>query len=82
VGREGKLLFSIILLARNIVQDVNVTLSSKMYCQCCGMQLRTTPTEREYKEKVNSKKKRERKSKLRLGIVPNTISYYSHKKHR
>jgi hypothetical protein len=44
------------------------------------MQLRTTPAEREYKEKVNSKRKR--KSKLRLATVPNTISYYSHKKHR
>jgi hypothetical protein len=46
------------------------------------MQLRTTPAERECKEKVNRKRKRKRKSKLRLGIVPNTISYYSHKKHR
>jgi hypothetical protein len=31
------------------------------------MQLRTTPAEEEFKEKVNSKKKRERKRKL--GIV-------------
>jgi hypothetical protein len=28
-----------------------------MFCKCCGMQLRTTPAERECKEKVNSKKK-------------------------
>jgi hypothetical protein len=42
------------------------------------MQLRTTPAERECKEKVT--RKRKRKSKLRLGIAPNTISYYSPKK--
>jgi hypothetical protein len=36
------------------------------------MQLRTTPAERECKEKVNSKKKRERKRKLGIGIVSNS----------
>jgi hypothetical protein len=57
-------------LAKNIVEDVNVTLSpKKIFCQCCGMQLRTTPAERECKEKVNSKKKRERKRKLGIGII-------------
>jgi hypothetical protein len=33
------------------------------------MQLRTTPAERECKEKVNRKKKRERKRKLGIRIV-------------
>jgi hypothetical protein len=33
------------------------------------MQLRTTPAERECKEKVNRKVRRERKRKLRLGII-------------
>jgi len=46
------------------------------------MQLRTTPAERECKEKVNRKIKRERKRKLRLGIVlkppclPAQLKYY------
>jgi hypothetical protein len=33
------------------------------------MQLKNTPAEKEYKEKVNRKIKRERKRKLGLGIV-------------
>jgi hypothetical protein len=33
------------------------------------MQLRATPTEKELKEEMNRKIKRERKRKLRLGIV-------------
>jgi hypothetical protein len=33
------------------------------------MQLRVTPTERELKEKMNRKIKRERKRKLELGIA-------------
>jgi hypothetical protein len=47
----------IIQLVRNIVEDVSVTyfITEKIFCQCCGMQLRTTPAEREYKEKVNRK---------------------------
>jgi hypothetical protein len=57
------------LLAKNIAEDANVTLSPKIYCQCCGMQLRGSLAEREFKEKVYSKKKKERKRKLRLGIV-------------
>src|SRR5919206_5387589 len=40
-------------------------ITTKIFCQCCGMQLRTTPAEREYKEKVN----RKRKKKLRLCII-------------
>jgi hypothetical protein len=54
--------------------------TTNTFCKCCGMQLRGSPAERECKEKVN--RKRERKRKLRLGIVQHTISYYSHKKHR
>jgi hypothetical protein len=45
-------------LVRNIAGDVNATLSPKnIFCQCCGMQLRATPAEREYKEKMRAKKK-------------------------
>jgi hypothetical protein len=44
-------------------------ITKKIFCQCCGMQLRTTPAERECKEKMNSKKKREKKRKLGLGVV-------------
>jgi hypothetical protein len=44
-------------------------ITQKIFCQCCGMQLRTTPAERECREKVNSKKKRERKRKLGIGII-------------
>jgi hypothetical protein len=49
----------IILLARNIVEDVSATyfITKSISCQCCGMQLRATPTEREFKEKVRAKKK-------------------------
>jgi hypothetical protein len=34
---------------------VNVILSLKRFCQCCGMQLRDTPAEKEYKEKLNER---------------------------
>jgi hypothetical protein len=49
----------IILLARSIVEDVSVTyfIIKKIFCQCCGMQLRTTPAERECKEKMRAKKR-------------------------
>src|ERR687898_2583090 len=40
-------------------------ITKNIFCQCCGMQLRVTPAEREYKEKLNRKRKR----KLGLGIV-------------
>jgi rRNA maturation endonuclease Nob1 len=26
--------------------------TEKKFCQCCGMQLRLTPSERDYKEKI------------------------------
>jgi rRNA maturation endonuclease Nob1 len=29
----------------------------KIFCQCCGIQLRATPTEKEYKEKVNERRR-------------------------
>jgi hypothetical protein len=32
-------------------------ITNNIFCQCCGMQLRATPTERELKEKLNRKKK-------------------------
>src|SRR5918995_4944533 len=38
-------------------------ITKSIFCQCCGMQLRSTPAERECKEKVNRKRKR------KLGIV-------------
>jgi hypothetical protein len=49
----------IILLVRNIVEDECYFITKNIFCQCCGMQLRATPTERELKEKMraNSRKK-------------------------
>ena len=32
-------------------------ITKKIFCQCCGMQLRATPAEREFKEKMRAKKK-------------------------
>jgi hypothetical protein len=59
------------LVGKNTVEDVNVIyfITKSIFCQCCGMQLRTTPAERECKEEMNRKIKRERKRKLGLGIV-------------
>src|SRR5215213_5673436 len=42
-------------------------ITKNIFCQCCGTQLRGSPSERECKEKLN--RKRERKRKLELGIV-------------
>jgi hypothetical protein len=44
-------------------------ITKSIFCQCCEMQLRGSPAERECKEKVNRKIQMERKRKLRLGIV-------------
>src|ERR671911_588237 len=43
-------------------------ITKKVFCQCCGMQLRVTPTERDLKERLNRKIKK-RKRKLELGII-------------
>jgi hypothetical protein len=53
----------IILLAKNTAEDASATyfITTKIFCQCCGMQLRTTPAERECKEEMNRKIKREKK---------------------
>ncbi|HEU4823758.1 MAG TPA: hypothetical protein VFS97_10075 [Nitrososphaeraceae archaeon] len=42
-------------MARNTAEDASVTyfITEKIFCQYCGMQLRTTPAERECKEKFN-----------------------------
>jgi hypothetical protein len=47
-------------LARNIAEDANAILSlHKMFCECCGMQLRASPhCGRVYKEKVRVYKKK------------------------
>ena len=37
-------------------------------CECCGMQLRDTPTERKLKKKLSRKVKGERKRKLKLEL--------------
>src|SRR5918994_2548587 len=37
------------------------SITKKIFCQCCGMQLRATPIEKELKEKLNRKKERKRK---------------------
>jgi hypothetical protein len=42
----------IIRLAKDIAEDMNAFLSLKVVGQCCGLQLRVTPSEREYKEKM------------------------------
>ena len=45
-------------------------ITKKVFCQCCGMQLRSTPAERECKEKLlNRKIQSERKRNLGLRIV-------------
>ena len=36
-------------------------ITKKIFCQCCGMQLRATPTEKKLKERQNMKKDRKRK---------------------
>jgi hypothetical protein len=52
----------IIQLARNIVEDVSVTLSLRRYfVNVVGCSLRDTPTERELKEKLNMKKESKKK---------------------
>jgi hypothetical protein len=44
-------------------------ITDKIFCECCGVQLRASPAEREFKEKLlNRKVKRERKRKLGLGL--------------
>jgi hypothetical protein len=48
----------IIQSARNTVEDVNaIYLTSELFCECCGMRLRASPANREYKEKVRAIKK-------------------------
>jgi hypothetical protein len=51
------------MVCRNICESS----TKNIFCECCGIQLRGTPAEREYKEKLNRKIKRKRK--LGLGIV-------------
>jgi len=41
-------------------------ITKNIFCQCCGMQLRGSPAEREYKEKLD----KERKRKLRIVLKP------------
>jgi hypothetical protein len=36
-------------------------ITKSIFCQCCGMQLRGSPAERECREKVNRKKKKQTK---------------------
>jgi hypothetical protein len=43
----------IIQLARDTVEDVStILLLKKSFCQCCGMRLRPSPSDREYKERM------------------------------
>jgi hypothetical protein len=58
-------------LVRDIAGDASATyfITKKIFCQCYGMQLRTTLAERKYKEEMNRKIKRERKRNLGLWIV-------------
>jgi hypothetical protein len=46
-------------LVRNTAEDASVTyfITRKIFCQCCGMQLRATPAEKEYKEKLNERRR-------------------------
>jgi hypothetical protein len=41
-----------IRLERDIAEDVMFLFIDKKFCQCCGMQLRLTPSEGEYKEEM------------------------------
>ena len=47
--------------ATDLINITNHFITKKIFCECCGMQLRGSPAEREYKEKLNKKRK--------LGIV-------------
>jgi hypothetical protein len=47
--------------ATDLINITNHFITKKIFCECCGMQLRDSPAEREYKEKLNKKRK--------LGIV-------------
>jgi hypothetical protein len=52
-------------LVRNIAEDASATyfITKNIFCECCGMQLRSAPAERECKEKLlNRKIKRKRES--------------------
>jgi hypothetical protein len=42
----------VIRLERDIAEDVMFLFIDKKFCQCCGMQLRLTPSEGEYKEEM------------------------------
>jgi len=44
-------------------------ITTKIFCQCCGMQLRTTPAERECKVRVNGKRKRKLSVALSFNIL-------------
>jgi hypothetical protein len=45
---------------------VLLTLSLKIYFECCGMQLRSTPAERECKEKLLNRKIQREKKEFRI----------------
>jgi hypothetical protein len=39
------------------VEDEYYFFMERLFCECCGMQLRASPANREYKKKVRAKKK-------------------------
>ena len=49
---------AITLLVRNIVEDARFTYyNESMFCPCCGMQLRLTPSNREGKERLRQQRR-------------------------
>jgi hypothetical protein len=47
-----------IYLAGDTAEDANtIFFTDRLFCECCGMRLRASPSNREFKEKVRAKKK-------------------------
>jgi hypothetical protein len=59
-------------------------ITKRLFCECCGMQLRVTPSEREYKEKmrenlitINKKKQLQEATELRDQITTGRQTFYA-----
>jgi hypothetical protein len=57
IQRKYHLVEAIISLARNTVEDEVYLYHDGLFCPCCGMQLRLTPSSRECKEILRKRKK-------------------------
>jgi hypothetical protein len=56
IQRKYHLVEAIISQARNIVEGVRFICTMGLFCPCCGMQLRLTPSSRECKEILRKRK--------------------------